>query len=76
MQIPDCYDPITQAERRAADADRGAITCDACGHLIRRGEKVFTLALGKTGLYICDDCRGEMYASVEIVGFPEMEVAI
>lgn len=75
MQIPDCYDPITQAERREAEADRGAIRCDACGHLIRRGEKVFTLAVGKTDLYICDDCKGEMVASVQAHGFPDMEVS-
>lgn len=74
MRIPDCYDPVSQAERREAEADREAIRCDACGHLIRRGEKVFTLSLGKTDLYICDDCKGEMVASVQAVGFPDMEV--
>jgi hypothetical protein len=35
---------------------------------------MFTLSVGKTGLYICEDCKGEMVASVQIVGFPEMEV--
>lgn len=74
MRIPDCYDPVSQAERREAEADRGAVRCDACGHLIRRGEKAFTLSLGKTDLYICDDCKGEMVASVQAVGFPDMEV--
>lgn len=68
MDIPDCYDPIAQAERREAEADRLAIRCDACGHLIRCGEKVFTLAVGKTDLYICDDCKGEMVASVRSHG--------
>nr|DAR23474.1 MAG TPA: zinc finger protein [Caudoviricetes sp.] len=35
---------------------------------------MFTLSVGKTDLYICDDCKGEMVTSVQIVGFPEMEV--
>lgn len=74
MLIPDCYDPVSQAEAREAEADRGAVRCDACGHLIRRGKKMFTLSVGKTDLYICEDCKGEMVASVQIVGFPEMEV--
>ena len=74
MLIPDCYDPVSQAEAREAEADRGAVRCDACGHLIRLGEKMYTLPIGKTDLYICDDCKGEMVASVQAVGFPDMEV--
>lgn len=35
MEIPDCYDPIYQAERREAEADEKALHCESCGRLIR-----------------------------------------
>lgn len=30
MNIPDCYDPIYQAERRESEADRNVLICETC----------------------------------------------
>lgn len=30
MDIPDCYDPVYQAERRETEADKHAVRCDFC----------------------------------------------
>lgn len=35
MDIPDCYDPVIQAERIAAAADKNAFRCDWCGDVIK-----------------------------------------
>lgn len=35
MLIPDCYDPVNQAERLEAAADEGALVCESCGQFIR-----------------------------------------
>lgn len=34
MNIPDCYDPIYQAERREAEVDENALLCEECFHPI------------------------------------------
>lgn len=34
MDIPACYDPVYQAERREADADKHAVRCDSCDGVI------------------------------------------
>lgn len=66
--IPYCYDATAQAEDREAKADLGAIKCDCCGGLIRVGEVKFSLALGKTVMTICNDCKGDLVSSAEIHG--------
>lgn len=71
MRIPYCYDAVAQAERREAEADRGAIKCDCCGGLIRIGEAKFTLFVGGVGLTICRDCEGQCAGSGMIHGYED-----
>lgn len=33
--IPDCYDPIYQAEQREREADQNAYQCEECGAYCR-----------------------------------------
>lgn len=63
MNIPDCYDPACQEERRQAAADartQNAPICTCCGHRIRYGERMYTLELRKIGLTVCEDCKADM----------------
>lgn len=61
-------EPWEAEEMRQSKADMGAIRCDCCGGLIRVGEVKFSLALGKTALTICNDCKGDLVSSAEIHG--------
>lgn len=64
MEIPDCYDPVYQAEQREAEADKRAVRCDRCDEVI------------SDDVYIVDDekmCEGcflkfirSNYAAMEI----------
>lgn len=56
MNIPDCYDPIYQAERREAEADWNALHCDNCGAPIR-GEYFWDIS----GDTLCERCAIGMY---------------
>lgn len=70
MEIPNCYDPVYQEERRQAEADRRAEcfpTCGCCGHKIYPHEKFWVLLVIKDELIVCEDCRTEMEDSVCIV---------
>ena len=60
MNIPICYDPIYQEEQRQMKADEGAIPCDCCGHIIRRGNTFYQLDYKKERLTICEDCKSEI----------------
>lgn len=60
--------PWDEADYREAQADRGAVRCDCCGALIRRGELEYRLDVGKTCLTVCEDCKGEMISSVVVHG--------
>lgn len=59
MKIPDCYDPIYQAERRESRWDKYAKTfrrCDLCGCLIHPGDKYRECYSGS----VCADCFEEL----------------
>lgn len=63
MEIPDCYDPVYQAERLEAAADRRSAwypRCGCCGEAVPPGRSYFELnVLGKE-LKVCGVCRGLM----------------
>lgn len=50
MDIPACYDPVIQAERIAAAADKNAFRCDWCGEVIKDD------AYSWDGDCICERC--------------------
>lgn len=56
MRIPDCYDPVYQAERREYDADNDALICENCMAPIR-GEYYWDIA----GEPLCERCAIRMY---------------
>ena len=55
MNIPDCYDPVYQEERRQASS-----ICDCCGAVIYPGGKCYTLYVGKDALIVCAECASYM----------------
>lgn len=63
MDIPDCYDPVYQEERRQAAMDQQASyfpTCDCCGAHIPPGDKFYELNVGKCTIILCGECASEM----------------
>lgn len=55
MNIPDCYDPIYQAERLAAEADKKALHCSFCkGQIWDSYWDIF-------GAILCEECAAQMY---------------
>ncbi len=63
MNIPDCYDPVYQEERRQAEADRAASRrpiCDCCFRHVRPGSHYYTIAVQKEPCTICEDCKEEL----------------
>lgn len=50
MEIPDCYDPVYQAEQREAEADKRAVRCDRCDEVI--SDDVYIV----DGNNLCEDC--------------------
>lgn len=50
MKIPDCYDPVRQAERREAEADKHAVRCYCCDWAIF--DDVYIL----DGNNLCEEC--------------------
>lgn len=64
-------EPYELEELRQRNADKGAMHCDCCGGIIRRGDVKYTLGVGKTDLYICEDCKGELVASAQVHGYEE-----
>lgn len=55
MEIPDCYDPVYQAERREQEADEAALHCQSCGGLVR--DEIWDIC----GDLLCDRCARRMY---------------
>lgn len=53
--IPDCYDPIYQAEQREREADENAYQCEECGAYCR---EEFWDILGEI---LCDSCAEARY---------------
>ena len=63
MDIPDCYDPVYQEERRQAEWDRRAMRfpiCDCCGARIYPGSQFYALEVRKDDLIVCEECASEM----------------
>lgn len=50
MDIPGCYDPVYQAERREAEADRNAVRCEWCDEVIDGDAFIWD------GECICKEC--------------------
>lgn len=70
MNIPDCYDPVYQEERRQADFDRWAShfpICNCCGAHIYTGGQFYKLDVGKDTLTVCGECASEMMDNPFIV---------
>lgn len=55
MEIPNCYDPIYQAERREAEADKNTLHCEECGRALT--DDVWKIE----GQHLCDKCAARMY---------------
>lgn len=56
MNIPDCYDPVYQAERREAEADEKALHCENCGNAIQ-DDFYWDIC----GDLLCEKCAARMY---------------
>lgn len=70
MNIPDCYDPVYQEERRQTDMDRRADhfpICGCCGHRIYPLECFYELNVKKNVLIVCEECASEMMGNPFIV---------
>lgn len=70
MNLPDCYDPVYQAEQREADWDRYSSQfprCSCCGERIFSGKNRYELFVHNDCLTICEDCKDEMLESEYIV---------
>lgn len=66
MDIPDCYDPVYQAERREAEADRIRDLlprCTLCGRTLYPGEKFRTARCQ----IVCRLCMEELTENEDIV---------
>lgn len=50
-------EPWRAEEARQAKADMGAIRCDCCNGLIRKGDAVYSLYLGYERLSLCKGMR-------------------
>lgn len=50
MDIPDCYDPVYQAEQLEAEADKHAVHCYCCDEAISGDVYIVD------GENICEDC--------------------
>ena len=60
MDIPNCYDPVYQEERRQAEADRVASlrpVCACCFKPVIPGRPYYTLSVQKEQCAICEDCK-------------------
>lgn len=63
MDIPNCYDPVFQEERRQLQADLAASqrpVCDCCFRPVRSGSPYYTLSVRKVRLTICEDCKEDL----------------
>jgi predicted RNA-binding Zn-ribbon protein involved in translation (DUF1610 family) len=64
--IPNCYDPVYQAERFAMEQDKlmeNTMQCTACGKTLYPGDKFHKC----NNLVICPSCLEEMNDSLETV---------
>lgn len=68
--IPDCYDPVYQAERREANWDRLLDTlpkCGCCGEPIMPGSRFWRLWVKENLINVCAECKGDMENNEECV---------
>ena len=66
MKIPDCYDPVYQAERLAMEQDKlmeNTMQCADCGSTLYPGDKYHE----HNHLVICPSCLEELKDNIEIV---------
>lgn len=66
MQIPDCYDPVYQEERRQAQWDKYAEdlpVCTLCRRRLYPGDKFHTARF----MVVCTSCTDELNENVDIV---------
>lgn len=66
MQMPDCYDPVRQAEKREEHWDdyiSQLPTCALCSRRIYPGEKVHTAHYKR----VCTNCKEQLEDDVDIV---------
>ena len=70
MNIPDCYDPVCQAERREAMLDKQEALrecCGCCGRVIEPGEHIWTVLRHKETFSLCRDCKADVDESETLV---------
>lgn len=70
MDIPYCYDPVYQAERREAEWDRysgSSPRCSCCGDRILSGNRRYELLVNNNCLNVCESCKDQMLESEYIV---------
>lgn len=68
--IPDCYDPVRQAERREAEWDsfiEKLPACTLCRKTMFPGEKIHIASF----MIVCHSCVEELNENIEIVEDPE-----
>ena len=68
--IPDCYDPVYQAEQREAEWDTFAKklpVCTVCRQKLSPGTKFHTASC----VVVCASCLEELNENLEIVEDPE-----
>lgn len=66
MDIPNCYDPVYQEERRQAEADRAVSlrpVCACCRKPVIPGRPYYTLSIKKDPYTICEDCKDDLEES-------------
>ncbi|MBR4291656.1 MAG: hypothetical protein IKT52_13615 [Oscillospiraceae bacterium] len=66
MNIPDCYDPVYQAERLAMEQDKlmeQTCQCHLCRRTLYPGDKMHTASY----FIVCPSCVEELQENIEIV---------
>ena len=66
MQIPDCYDPVYQAEQLALEQDKlmeDTVCCTFCRRTLYPGEKIHVAGFR----VVCPSCLEELQENIEIV---------
>lgn len=63
MDIPNCYDPVYQEERRQAQADRAVSqrpVCVCCFKPVQPGRPYYKISVQKELYTICEDCKEDL----------------
>ena len=64
--IPNCYDPVCQAERLALQQDKlmeNTVCCDICRRTLYPGDKIHVASY----FVVCPSCVEELTENVEVV---------